>query len=192
LKRLGHLRYGSRGCFIRQHSTDTNELCACRDCVTYNRDLPAFRFRRQPWSYKCAYREIAASIQLTSDLVYTRRFLAFSSSKPQFLEDLSGKDDVLFASRRPQLACGLDLSCNLRAASRRFAALEMHICRCARSRAGFPANSLRWPRHFWRVAGATAGQPRTQVGLNRHYLPEMVKHMEDTAPKGADLTSWKY
>ena len=27
-----------------------------------------------------------------------------------------------------------------------------------------------------------------QVGLNRHYLPEMVKHLEDTAPKGADLT----
>ena len=30
------------------------------------------------------------------------------------------------------------------------------------------------------------------VGLNQHYLPEMVKHMEQTAPQGADLTSWKY
>jgi hypothetical protein len=30
------------------------------------------------------------------------------------------------------------------------------------------------------------------VGLNQHYFPEMVKHMEQTAPKGADLTSWKY
>jgi hypothetical protein len=30
------------------------------------------------------------------------------------------------------------------------------------------------------------------VGLNQHYIPEMVKHMEQTAPKGADLTSWKY
>jgi hypothetical protein len=27
-----------------------------------------------------------------------------------------------------------------------------------------------------------------QAGLNRHYLPEMVKHLEDTAPKGADRT----
>lgn len=31
-----------------------------------------------------------------------------------------------------------------------------------------------------------------KVGLNQHYLPEMVKHMEETAPKGADLGSWKY
>jgi hypothetical protein len=30
------------------------------------------------------------------------------------------------------------------------------------------------------------------VGLNQHYIPQMVKHMEQTAPKGADLTSWKY
>ena len=30
------------------------------------------------------------------------------------------------------------------------------------------------------------------VGFNQHYLPEMVKHMEQTAPPGADLTSWKY
>ena len=31
-----------------------------------------------------------------------------------------------------------------------------------------------------------------QVGLNQHYLPEMARHMEETAPKGADLSSWKY
>jgi len=30
------------------------------------------------------------------------------------------------------------------------------------------------------------------VGLMQHYLPEMVKHMEETAPKGADVKSWKY
>lgn len=30
------------------------------------------------------------------------------------------------------------------------------------------------------------------VGLNQHYWPEMVKHMEETAPAGADLKSWKY
>jgi hypothetical protein len=30
------------------------------------------------------------------------------------------------------------------------------------------------------------------VGLNQHYVPEMVKHMEETAPKGADTASWKY
>ena len=30
------------------------------------------------------------------------------------------------------------------------------------------------------------------VGLNQHYWPEMVKYMEQTAPKGADLKSWKY
>lgn len=37
-----------------------------------------------------------------------------------------------------------------------------------------------------------AGSFDPAVGLNQHYLPEMVKHMEQTAPKGADLTSWKY
>lgn len=31
-----------------------------------------------------------------------------------------------------------------------------------------------------------------KVGLNQHYLPEMTRHMEETAPKGADVTSWKY
>ncbi len=30
------------------------------------------------------------------------------------------------------------------------------------------------------------------VGLNQHYWPEMVKRMEETAPPGADLKSWKY
>ena len=30
------------------------------------------------------------------------------------------------------------------------------------------------------------------VGLNQHYWPEMVKHMEETAPSGADVKSWKY
>jgi hypothetical protein len=37
-----------------------------------------------------------------------------------------------------------------------------------------------------------AGNFDPKVGLNQHYLPEMVKHMEETAPKGADLSSWKY
>ena len=31
-----------------------------------------------------------------------------------------------------------------------------------------------------------------KVGLQQHYLPEMVKHMEATAPAGADVASWKY
>lgn len=30
------------------------------------------------------------------------------------------------------------------------------------------------------------------AGFNQHYWPEMVKHMEETAPAGADLKSWKY
>ena len=37
-----------------------------------------------------------------------------------------------------------------------------------------------------------AGNFDPQVGLNQHYLPEMARHMEHTAPKGADLSSWKY
>ena len=37
-----------------------------------------------------------------------------------------------------------------------------------------------------------AGSFDPKVGLNQHYLPEMVKHMEETAPKGADVSSWKY
>jgi hypothetical protein len=30
------------------------------------------------------------------------------------------------------------------------------------------------------------------VGFNQHYWAEMVKHMEETAPAGADLKSWNY
>jgi hypothetical protein len=37
-----------------------------------------------------------------------------------------------------------------------------------------------------------AGEYDPAVGLNQHYWPEMVKHMEQTAPPGADLKSWKY
>lgn len=37
-----------------------------------------------------------------------------------------------------------------------------------------------------------AGEYEQSVGLNQHYWPEMVKHMEQTAPAGADLKSWKY
>jgi Putative esterase len=37
-----------------------------------------------------------------------------------------------------------------------------------------------------------AGDYDTAVGLNQHYWPEMVKHMEQTAPANADLKSWKY
>jgi hypothetical protein len=36
------------------------------------------------------------------------------------------------------------------------------------------------------------GEYDPAVGLNQHYWPEMVKHMEQTAPPGADLKSWKY
>ncbi|MGC2446717.1 MAG: alpha/beta hydrolase-fold protein [Candidatus Sulfotelmatobacter sp.] len=37
-----------------------------------------------------------------------------------------------------------------------------------------------------------AGDIDPVAGLNQHYFPEMVKHMEETAPEGADLKSWKY
>jgi hypothetical protein len=37
-----------------------------------------------------------------------------------------------------------------------------------------------------------AGEVDSAAGINQHYWPEMVKHMEDTAPEGADLRSWKY
>jgi hypothetical protein len=37
-----------------------------------------------------------------------------------------------------------------------------------------------------------AGDFDPAVGLNQHYWQEMVKHMEQTAPPGADLKSWKY
>ena len=37
-----------------------------------------------------------------------------------------------------------------------------------------------------------AGDIDPASGLNQRYWPEMVKHMEDTAPAGADVRSWKY
>jgi Putative esterase len=37
-----------------------------------------------------------------------------------------------------------------------------------------------------------AGDIDPASGINQHYWPEMVKHMEETAPAGADLKSWKY
>ncbi len=37
-----------------------------------------------------------------------------------------------------------------------------------------------------------AGEIDPAAGINQHYWPEMVKHMEQTAPPGADLKSWKY
>lgn len=37
-----------------------------------------------------------------------------------------------------------------------------------------------------------AGNYDPAVGFNQHYIPEMVKQMELSAPKGADLKSWKY
>jgi hypothetical protein len=37
-----------------------------------------------------------------------------------------------------------------------------------------------------------AGDIDPAAGLNQHYFPEMVKHMEETAPEGADVRSWKY
>lgn len=37
-----------------------------------------------------------------------------------------------------------------------------------------------------------AGDIDPAAGLNQHYWPEMVKHMEETAPAGADVKSWKY
>ena len=37
-----------------------------------------------------------------------------------------------------------------------------------------------------------AGEFDPAVGINQHYWPEMVKHMEQSAPAGADLKSWKY
>ncbi|HZQ96213.1 MAG TPA: alpha/beta hydrolase-fold protein [Candidatus Sulfotelmatobacter sp.] len=36
------------------------------------------------------------------------------------------------------------------------------------------------------------GEVDPAAGINQHYWPEMVKHMEETAPDGADLKSWKY
>ena len=37
-----------------------------------------------------------------------------------------------------------------------------------------------------------AGDIEPGMGINQHYWPEMVKQMEQTAPSGADLKSWKY
>ena len=37
-----------------------------------------------------------------------------------------------------------------------------------------------------------AGDIDPASGINQHYFPEMVKHMEETAPPGADIKSWKY
>lgn len=37
-----------------------------------------------------------------------------------------------------------------------------------------------------------AGDIDPAAGISQHYFPEMVKHMEETAPAGADLKSWKY
>jgi hypothetical protein len=36
------------------------------------------------------------------------------------------------------------------------------------------------------------GEYDPAVGFNQHYWQEMVQHMEQTAPPGADLKSWKY
>jgi Putative esterase len=36
------------------------------------------------------------------------------------------------------------------------------------------------------------GEYDSQVGLLQHYLPQMIEHMEESAPKGANLKSWKY
>ena len=37
-----------------------------------------------------------------------------------------------------------------------------------------------------------AGDIDPKVDINQHYWREMVKPMEETAPPGADLKSWKY
>jgi hypothetical protein len=39
-------------------------------------------------------------------------------------------------------------------------------------------------------AGDSSGPAGSTIP--QRFLPEMVEHMEKTAPKGADLTSWKY
>ena len=44
--------------------------------------------------------------------------------------------------------------------------------------------------HCYSGAGDSNGPAR--MTIPQRFLPEMVKHMEDTAPKGADLSSWKY
>jgi putative esterase len=37
-----------------------------------------------------------------------------------------------------------------------------------------------------------AGEIDPLVGINQHYWAEMIEHIEETAPPGADLKSWKY
>jgi hypothetical protein len=37
-----------------------------------------------------------------------------------------------------------------------------------------------------------SGEFEPGVGLLQHYLPQMIQHLEETAPKGADVKSWKY
>jgi len=37
-----------------------------------------------------------------------------------------------------------------------------------------------------------AGDIDPAAGINKHYWPDMIKHMEQTAPEGADVKSWKY
>jgi len=37
-----------------------------------------------------------------------------------------------------------------------------------------------------------AGDIDPAAGINQHYWPEMIKHMEETATAGADVKSWKY
>jgi hypothetical protein len=36
------------------------------------------------------------------------------------------------------------------------------------------------------------GEYDRSVGMVQHYLPQMIEHMEATAPSGADVKSWKY
>jgi hypothetical protein len=36
------------------------------------------------------------------------------------------------------------------------------------------------------------GEYDRSVGMVQHYLPQMIEHMEATAPPGADVKSWKY
>jgi hypothetical protein len=44
--------------------------------------------------------------------------------------------------------------------------------------------------HCYTGAGDSSGPPIYTIP--QRFLPEMVQHMEQTAPPGADLTSWKY
>jgi hypothetical protein len=41
-------------------------------------------------------------------------------------------------------------------------------------------------------SGASDSNGPARQTIPQRFLPEMVKHMEDTTPKGADLSSWKY